>query len=525
MGTAYSYTSPAGSDTTSPTLTNAYVSNKSATGATINFTSDEAGTYYYVLYLATEAAPDAATVKTGTSGAAIAGANSFNATGLAASTAYTAYVIVTDAANNTSTVADIDFTTTVAYYPGGTGGGSGNGATTGSATSNKVNPGATSSNGTATVQVSETSLSDTIKYAQENNSGSIVIAPEITGSASTVNVVIPGSSLMEIASQTKADLVLDTPAGSMTIPNNTLASVASQANGGTVTMSLGTADTSALTPEQQSAVGSDPVYDISIMSGGENISSFGGASLTITLPYTLQAGEDPDGVSVWYLNDAGELAQMPCTYDAATGTVSFTTDHLSYYVIAYDAIAAWVNPYGDVRQTDWFYDAVAFVSANGLFTGTGASVFSPDTEMTRTMLVTVLYRLEGEPRVSGTSAFADVKDGMWYTDAVVWANANGIVTGYDNGLFGTDDSITREQMAAILYRYAQFKGYDVTASASLTAYADSMDLSDWAGAAMRWANAEELITGMTSETLVPGGSATRAQVAIILMRFAERFAG
>ncbi len=516
----------AGPDITAPTLTNTHVSSLSTTGATINYTSDEAGTYYYVVYLETAGAPDAATVKTGTSGSAITGANSFNAAGLTASTTYTAYVVVEDAAGNTSAIADIDFTTTAVPNIGGGGGATtGDGKTTGGATSNTVNPGATASNGTATAQVSGSSLSDTIEYAQENNSGSIVIAPEVTGSASTVSVVVPASSLNEIAAQTNADLVVDTPVGSMNIPNNTLGAIASQAAGGTVSMSLGTVETLTLTPTQQAAVGSDPVYDISITSGGNNISSFGGASLTVTLPYTLQAGEDPAGVSVWYLNDAGELAQMPCTYDAATGTVSFATDHLSYYVVGYDELAAWENPYADVRVLDWYYDAVAFVSANELFTGTGAAAFSPDTAMTRAMLVTVLYRLEGEPAVSGTNGFKDVESGQWYTNAVIWASANGIVSGYGDNLFGTNDFVTREQMAAILYNYAGYKGYDVSASADLTGFADANDISAWAGKALNWANAEGLITGITSTTLSPSGSATRAQVATILMRFVRNIAG
>jgi len=137
--------------------------------------------------------------------------------------------------------------------------------------------------------------------------------------------------------------------------------------------------------------------------------------------------------------------------------------------------------------------------------------------------VTVLHRLEGSPAVTGANNFTDVKNGEWYTNAVIWANANDIVSGYGNGLFGTNDPITREQMAAILYRYAGYKGYDVTAAANLSAYTDAADISGWAEKAMRWANAEGLITGRTTTTLVSGGTATRAEVASILNRFVEGF--
>ncbi len=142
--------------------------------------------------------------------------------------------------------------------------------------------------------------------------------------------------------------------------------------------------------------------------------------------------------------------------------------------------------------------------------------------MTRAMLATVLYRLEGSPIVSGTNAFTDVQKGEWYTDAVIWSNASDIVRGYGSGLFGTNDNATREQTAAILYHYAKYKGYDVTAAANLKAFSDAESISSWAQSAMSWANAEGLINGRTKANLVPGDSASRAEVASILQRFVER---
>ncbi len=143
--------------------------------------------------------------------------------------------------------------------------------------------------------------------------------------------------------------------------------------------------------------------------------------------------------------------------------------------------------------------------------------------MTRAMLVTVLYRLEGTPPITGTNGFTDVKGGQWYTNAVIWANENGIVEGYGNSLFGVNDNITREQIAAILYRYAVYKGYDVSAASNLTGYTDAGKISSWALGALKWANAEGFVNGRTSTTLVPAGAATRAEVATIFMRFVNRF--
>lgn len=177
--------------------------------------------------------------------------------------------------------------------------------------------------------------------------------------------------------------------------------------------------------------------------------------------------------------------------------------------------------FDDVSAGDWFYEDVRFVVENGLFQGTGDDVFFPAANMTRAMLVTVLYRLEGEPAVYGTSSFADVQNGKWYTDAVIWAAKNGIVSGHDNGLFGTNDNVTREQMAAILYRYASYKGCSVARTNNLSQYTDAGEIHSYALSAMKWANAVGLINGRTNSTLVPGGTATRAEVAAIFHRFVE----
>lgn len=177
-------------------------------------------------------------------------------------------------------------------------------------------------------------------------------------------------------------------------------------------------------------------------------------------------------------------------------------------------------PFTDVADSAWYADAVQYMLDNGMMNGTTATTFSPDETTTRAMIVTILHRLENEP-AAAASDFTDVATGSYYTGAVNWAAANGIVNGVSETGFAPDDAITREQMAAILYRYAQFKGYDVSASNSLTNYMDASQISNYATTAMQWANAEGLITGNTSTTINPKGNATRAEVATILMRFCE----
>ena len=178
----------------------------------------------------------------------------------------------------------------------------------------------------------------------------------------------------------------------------------------------------------------------------------------------------------------------------------------------------------DVLTTDWFADAVQYAVDNGMMNGTSETTFRPNGTTTRGMIVTILYRLEKEPAVDNGAGFADVAADQYYADAVAWASANDIVTGYSEEKFGPDDSITREQFAAILYRYAQYKKIDVTATADLSGYADAAQISAYAETAMKWANGEGLITGVTDTMLKPAGNATRAQAATILMRFCEEVA-
>lgn len=204
--------------------------------------------------------------------------------------------------------------------------------------------------------------------------------------------------------------------------------------------------------------------------------------------------------------------------------ITFETDHFSLYsVVNKDKGMTTYSklPFSDVRIADWFYNDVKYVYDKGMMAGTAADVFAPNATTTRAMIVTILYRLEGSPAVTGTGAFVDVPAGQWYTDAVNWAAANQIVKGTSATTFAPNDSITREQMAAILYRYAQYKGYDVAKKADLSGYSDNGQVSAYAKEALAWANAAKLINGVTNTTLAPQGNATRAQVSAILHRFCD----
>lgn len=185
------------------------------------------------------------------------------------------------------------------------------------------------------------------------------------------------------------------------------------------------------------------------------------------------------------------------------------------------ALAAGENPFTDVPASHWAHDDITYVYENDLMNGTDGSLFSPESTTTRAQVVTVLYRLAGQPAADWANPFWDVPASAWFHDAVTWAWENDITGGVSSTHFGAGNAVTREQLAAFLYRYAQDQGYDTSARADLSGYSDAGLVSSYATEALSWANATGLITGTTGTTLSPKGSATRAQVATILSRFCQ----
>ena len=280
-------------------------------------------------------------------------------------------------------------------------------------------------------------------------------------------------------------------------------------------------------PEAGSSSSSSDRYQIDKPSNVENGSikvsdSKAQKGDTVTITVTPDEGYELDKLAV-YDEDGDEIdlkdkGDGKFTFEMPKGDVEI---EVSFTAIEDEAIKA---DFADVAAGDWYADAVQYVFENGMMSGTSETTFSPNLTTTRGMIVTILYRLEGTPAVTGTTAFTDVAAGQYYADAVAWAAQNGIVSGTSATTFSPDGVITREQMAAILYRYAQHKGYDVTAKADLSVFTDAAQVSTYATDAMAWANASGLISGTSATTLSPAGTATRAQVATILMRFCENIA-
>ena len=259
----------------------------------------------------------------------------------------------------------------------------------------------------------------------------------------------------------------------------------------------------------------DYIVSVDRVSGGKVTVNPGRADKgdTVTITVKPDDGYELDTLTVTDKN--GDTVKV--TYKSAN-KYTFTMPASKVTIEATFVEASEDLPFTDVAESAWYADAIKFVYDNDLMNGVTATTFGPNVTTSRAMLATILYRLEGEPSV-GSSDFTDVESGMYYTDAVAWASAKGIVTGYGDGTFLPNKAITREEMAAMLYRYASYKGYDVTNMKDLSGYSDGGSVSSYAVEALQWATGAGLITDMGDGTLTPGGPAVRAQIATILMRF------
>ena len=247
----------------------------------------------------------------------------------------------------------------------------------------------------------------------------------------------------------------------------------------------------------------------------------GAFGFTMTLTAPLGAENAGYWANLYHFDeDAGTMTFETAAPIGSDGSVSLALSHASQYAIVIDDHNHGIVtlPFTDVSAGDWFYDPVCYVYSQGLMTGTSATTFAPNTPLSRAMLVAVLHRLEGSPAASG-SDFTDVADGDWYAQAVNWAASVGVVNGFDDGTFQPNAAITREQMAAILRNYAQYKGLDVTASSDLANYSDAVSVSAWAKDSVVWAVGSGLIGGYEDSTLRPQGTTTRAEVASVLQRY------
>ena len=391
-----------------------------------------------------------------------------------------------------------------------------------------VKPGANvDKDGNAKVELTEKEIETMIENAVEGEAEIIAISPEMDSEATSLEVTFPKGAVDAILEETKASVSIQSDLGRVLLSRDVLTSISKTTEGGavTVTVAVGKAENAGGLLKGQKDVTEEALKDcsvteVTIRSGKEKVTAFGGKSITLYLPVENKAFEVGKSYVVYQISDDGSVEQLvgKCVKTGGKRFLELTTTHLSTFVAL--PVEVVDMPFTDVKEEDWFYGAVVYAYQNGILTGTGETTFSPNGPMTRSMLVTALWRLEGEPEASGASGFPDVKPDAWYAEAVDWASQTGLVSGTGAG-FDPEGSVTREQIASILYRYAKLKGWDVSKTASLQDFADGADTSAWATRAMEWAYAEKLITGKDGNRLDPQGQATRAEVAAILMRLLE----
>ena len=322
-------------------------------------------------------------------------------------------------------------------------------------------------------------------------------------------VILSGRSIINARNAGVAALQVKFRSGTVTLDARALAALDLHKD---VAVSL--ASGASLNAAQQRALGSQAaaatLANASVLVDGAAASCPAGS---VRATVAVNAADD---LTAWSLADDGSISAVGGAYDAGQQTYAFDV------VNGVTAIARF--PFTDVVAGTWYYGAAAYAYNNGLFAGMTPTTFAPNATMTRAMLVSVLWRLAGEPAPKAPNTFVDVPDGAWYTDAVTWAAENGVVSGIGGSRFDPSGFVTREQTAEILYNYAHSKGYDVSARADLTAFPDAASVSGWAEEALSWANAAGLINGTVRDgqtILDPQGSASRAQVAMILMNYVE----
>jgi uncharacterized repeat protein (TIGR02543 family) len=404
------------------------------------------------------------------------------------------------------------------YTGGGSGGGGGGG---GSALSGSV----PAVGGAASVEYVQTGEFITLslpdgKVSEIIRKSGDTASIDLSKLSGATAAVLPEAAFGKFADAGKGvEIVL--PQGAVTLAPEATASVATQASGANVIINFKTVIASSLSAAQRAAIKpGDVIFDISILSGGQNITRFDGR-ITVSAPYgeTLPAG-------AWYLTDAGAREKTESSYSAANKTLSFVLPHLSFYIVGFDeesqGASMWSNPFTDVKEGDWFYGDVEYAIANGLLNGTETNTFSPQTPMTRGMLVTVIGRLHGADASGYTAnSFDDVAAAQYYAPYIEWAKQNGIVSGVGGNTFAPDAPVARQDLAAIISRYAEFAGKQIPAALQYLAFADEADIAGYAKAATQTLYRGGMIVGKPDNFFDPKGSTTRAEVAALLHRFTK----
>lgn len=476
-------------DTTAPTLSAGSATRDSETAATVKFTSDEAGSYYYAVVESGATTPTINTSETGTS--CVSGENTISLTSLSDAGAKDIYIVAKDAAENVSQPLKIEIPAYIApVYD--------------------ISADTQSLDFGTVTEGYEAPAEQTVTITNAGNQPQTLTQPASTSS-------------FEVGTLSKAELpvggtVTFTVRPKAGLPVGSYSEKIVVSGLGNTTVSV----TANFTVKQFSSGGATTTYPVQVeensQNGGVQVSpknAVPGTLVTVTpqpapgyelatLSVLDQYGNEVDVNPLGNGNYSFKMPRSGVKVEATfycTGSELCPTHHLS-----------------DVLVKAWYHDAVDYVVEHGIMTGTSATTFEPNTTLSRAMVAQILYNLEGQPTVTGESTFTD-SNTHWAAKAIAWAQKTGVVNGYEDNTFRPNRAVTREELAQMLYNYAKVKGYDLTASGDLIAFPDVSKVSDWAETAMSWANGNQLINGFEDDTLRPGGNSTRAQAASILMNF------
>ena len=388
--------------------------------------------------------------------------------------------------------------------------------TTSGATATTTVTAQTGTNGTASASVTQTQVTSAIEKAQAaaKSSGrapSVEIHVSGGSNASAVQTTVPKASVQAMASGKLDSMTLSSSVASMTFDTQAIAAIAGAASGD-VAFAASKVDNGSLSNAARQTVGNHPVYNFSVTSGGSTISQFGGA-VTVSVPYTPAAGENPDAIVAYYINASGEPELMQnCRYDAQTGTLVFTTTHFSTYAVGYNKVA-----FSDVAEDAWCYDAVTFLAARGITGGTAETTFSPNATLSRGQFITLVMRAYGiEPDESAADNFSDAGD-TYYTGYLAAAKRLGISNGVGGNKFAPKQAVSRQQMFTLLYN--ALKAIDQlpegASGKTLSDFTDSANISSYAQEAMASLVESGAVSG-SNGNLRPTATTTRAQMAQVL---------
>lgn len=432
-----------------------------------------------------------------------------------------------DVTMNGQTAATIHIVATFAdkQSGGSTGGGGGTGgggaadnvvvekpSTGGGDTTVVVDVKPTTSGTTSSATIPDKKMNEAVQSALDTSSKNgtdpvVVVKVETPDTATGMNVTLPSAPLEKLGTDRDATLIVTSGVAELTFDRTAIAAIAEEA-GSTLTISVTPAAQSSLSAAQKEVVGTAPVFDLSITSNGKAITKFGNGVLAVTLPYTLAQGQSSSDVVVYYLSDAAVLEACPTSYKS--GKVTFTTTHLSKYVIGDTSMGP--ITFTDVPADAFYADAVEWAVSNGITEGVGNNQFAPNNSCTRSQIVTFLWRAAGSPEPTSTAnPFTDVDTSAFYGKAVLWAVEKGITVGTSATTFAPNGTCTRAEAVTFLYRYAG------TPAASGSSFSDVPANAFYANA-VAWAVANGITNGVGNDQFAPQATCTRAQIVTFLYR-------